>query len=172
MPTPARLAVLPALAAALLCGAVALARLGLNLDLGQDDLTDLYRQREQSAELRRRDRAMLERVAAKESVVGQVFARRLTLAQAAAEFRRIHERFPCEIDGWSDDPSDEGLCRLVLDWVRNEVRLGRWRDPAVLADLEAEFVRRFGHPPRCEVGQDTGAFLPRPRRTDALATVA
>jgi hypothetical protein len=147
MPTPARALALSALALALLCGAAALARLGLGLDLGQDDLADLFRQRERAAELRRRDRAMLERVAAKESVIERVFARRLTLAEAAAEFRRIHERIPSENAGCADEPSDEGLCRQVLDWARAGLLGNSGRDPAVLADLEAEYADRFGHPP-------------------------
>jgi hypothetical protein len=148
MPTPARALALSALALALLGGAAVLARLGLGLDLGRGDLARLCRERERAAELRRRDRLMLERVAAKEAVVGQVLGRRLTLLQAAAEFRRIHERFPCADEGLPDESSEEGLCRQVLAWVRTATLTDPGRDPAVLADLEAEYADRFGHPPR------------------------
>src|SRR5437764_246431 len=113
MPTPARALALAALALALLCGAATLARLYLGLDPGQGDLARLCREQQRSESLLRRDRVMRERIAAKEAVIGRVFARRLTLPQAAAEFGRIHERFPCE--GFPDDPSDEGQCRLILD---------------------------------------------------------
>jgi hypothetical protein len=151
MPTPARALALSALALALLCGAAALARLCLGLDLGQGDLAWLCRERERSAALRRRDGVMQERVAAKEAVIGQVLGRRLTLLQAAAAFRRVHERFPPE--GPPDDPSDEeGLCRQVLRWVETGTLTDPGRDPAVLAELEAEFADRFGHPPRDEDG--------------------
>src|SRR5205809_6374479 len=109
MPTLARALALFAIAAALLCGAAGLARLCLGLDLGQGDLAQLCREQERSAALLRRDRAMQERIAAKEAVIGQVFGRRLTLLQAAAEFRRVHERLPPQ--GQPDDPSDEALCR-------------------------------------------------------------
>jgi hypothetical protein len=146
MPTPARALALFAVAAALLCGAAALARLCLGLDLGQGDLAQLCRDQERSAALLRRDRALQERIAAKDIVIGRVLGRRLTLLQAAAAFRRIHERFPPE--GPPDDPSEEGLCRQVLGWVRTAVLTDPGRDPAVLADLEAEYADRFGHPPR------------------------
>jgi hypothetical protein len=146
MPTPARALALSALAAALLCGAAVLARFCLGLDPGQGDLAQLCREQERSAALRRRDRAIQERIAAKEVVIEQVFARRLTLSQAAAEFRRVHERFPPE--GPPDDPPEEGLCRQVLKWVRTRILTDPGCDPAVLAELEAEYADRFGHPPR------------------------
>src|SRR5437763_17078666 len=99
MPTLARALALFAIAAALLCGAAVLARLCLGLDVGQGDLAQLCREQERSAALLRRDRVMQERITAKEAVIGRVFARRLTLCQVAAEFRRVNERFPPEVGG-------------------------------------------------------------------------
>jgi hypothetical protein len=79
---------------------------------------------QRSAELARKDALVVERVLAKDQVVREVLADRMTLLQAAAWFRRLNTATP-EIPG--PDPRNypgrtegERYCRQVLLWARME----------------------------------------------------
>jgi hypothetical protein len=140
--------VLFAVAAVLVGGAAALPMPGLGSGLGV--LADLAREQERGRQLSRQNRALSERNEAKQEVIGQVRDRRLTLEQAAAEFRRIHERTQADIEGapgaGPQDLSEEELCRNILAWVRTYLPDHPESAP-VLAELEAEFAAHFGHAP-------------------------
>jgi hypothetical protein len=145
MPTAFRLVVSLAAVAAVL-GAAALV-----LFLAPGELAYVERERERGDRLDQRNQALQRLGLDKGHVVREVIARRLTLPEAAAAFRRLdadirHEAGPGAGPGL-EDFSDDAVCELVLDWVRIELR----DDPrcdAVLGELEAEFAARFGHAPQ------------------------
>ncbi len=147
-----RLGASASVAVVLVLGGTGLAGLCTGFDGGLGALRDLARNDEQRERLRRQSRALLERNKGKERVVEQVLARRLTLLQAAAEFRRLHEETRADADpvclGWGEDLSDEALCCNVLVWADGHAASAD--DPrreSVLSALKAEFVAHFRHPP-------------------------
>jgi hypothetical protein len=116
----------------------------LGLDFG--DLPAQYRRmdelRQRGEELDRNREALLRRIEAKEAVVAELVAGRLTLLQAAARFRALKgdppgvaELFPPE---WGRSEG-ERLCREVMVWVNGWLaERAPERAAAVAARLEAE----------------------------------
>jgi hypothetical protein len=89
----------------------------------------------------------LARVAAKQRVVEQVIAGRLSLTAAAARFREAAGGLPKAEDG-------EAVCRAVIGWAELALRDRPERAAAVAERLEGELrwhLDRFG-----------GVTLPRP----------
>jgi hypothetical protein len=87
---------------------------------------------------------------AKQKILEEVIAGRLTLRQAAQRFVPLNAQF----DDGNDDlvgtyrrfTEEEPLCRSVLAWAEVEA----WHRPElapVLARLREEFREKFGHPP-------------------------
>jgi hypothetical protein len=150
MPAPSRLlaaaGLLVGLAACLLCLAPQALR-PLGLDFG--DLPALYRRLEEShrrrEELDHRREVLLRRIAAKEQVVAELVAGRLTLLQAAARFRDLKEEPPDMADppGYPCGCSEgERLCREVMAWADGWLaERAPQRAAAVAARLEAELRR-------------------------------
>jgi hypothetical protein len=144
-----RLGFLTVLAGVLLCVGLALARPLFGWDGGLDALVELTNSKQRERKLDRANRAVQERNAGKQRVFKEVTARRLTLHQAAAGFRRIHEETWAEINCFDEkapeDLSDRAMCRAVLTWVRGNP-VGQPDDVPLLRELEAEYVRLFGQP--------------------------
>jgi hypothetical protein len=152
MPTPIRLGASLSAAAALLLGAGGLARCWFGYDCGADALAGLSQERERRHRLDRVSQALVERNRAKEEVISELLAGRLTLVEAAAAFRRIHERTRDETGCYAEadpaDLSDEGLCRNVLCWARMGLADSPRREE-VLDRLNRDFEALF---PQAEVG--------------------
>jgi hypothetical protein len=137
-----------AAAVLVLLGAAAAAR-GLGFEFGLGDVVEVARQKELAQDLERRTRTVRARNEGKQRVTAQVIEGRLTLLQAAAEFRRLQERLRAEGGGDDmglDDLSDEGLSVNVLLWARAELTNDPRRDVR-LGELEGEFAARFRHAP-------------------------
>jgi hypothetical protein len=113
----------------------------------------------------RREEAMARRIAStrrlsdgKHGVVNEAIAGRITLRQAAEQFRQLN----AQADDGNDDlvgpywvvSGEERLCRNVLVWVRAELYHHPDRAAGVLARLGAEYRERFGH------GPDLGELTP------------
>jgi hypothetical protein len=67
---------------------------------------------------------IISRIDAKRRVANEVIAGRLSLLQAAAAFRNLDERWPCNVIPWAYFPNaaseDEVYCLLVIGYVRCE----------------------------------------------------
>src|SRR5262245_31979133 len=113
MTTSLRLGLLAALTGLLLFGVLVLGRVLFGLDLGLTALAELSRVKERGRGLDRTNRALQLRIASKLRVTDEVAAGRLTLRQAAALFRRIHEEtwdeFNCLGEKSLEDLSDRVL---------------------------------------------------------------
>ena len=145
-----RLGASASVAVVFVLGGTGLAGLCTDFGGGLAALRELSRGHEERQRLDRQSRALIDRNKGKERVVGQVLARRLTLLQAAAEFRRLHEETREDADpvclGWGEDLSDEALCCNVLTWVDGE-GADDPRRASVLPALKAEFAAHFHHAP-------------------------
>jgi hypothetical protein len=110
-----------------------------NMADAEQDVADAERV---GAEIQSVDRIVQVRCAAKEIIIRDLLAERLTLMEAAAEFRhlhiaappaaRSHQMFPARSEG-------ERYCREVLQWVRSTTT--DWpptQGEPILARLEAE----------------------------------
>ncbi len=73
----------------------------------------------------------------KHQAIGELIAGRLTLVEAAAQFR--------ELDA-AADAAEESLCRQVLGWVETELQ-NRPDLDAVVARLSREYRAAFGRDP-------------------------
>jgi hypothetical protein len=170
---------------AVLFGGVRLAGSRLLSDLGLDwwSLPELYRRQEagqkQAAALEQTCQDLLQRNAAKEHVIEELLAERLTLFQAAACFDCLnHEPPECAADCRRFFPGDsdgEKSCRQVLAWASATLReRGDPRREAVLARLEAQLTARLANSDGIDLRQDGGdgpAALPpsaKPRKPAPL----
>jgi hypothetical protein len=94
------------------------------------------------AEIESVDRIVQSRCAAKEIIIRDLLAERLTLMEAAAEFRRLHIAAPPAARSHQMVPArseGERYCREVLQWVRSTMQ--DWPPTQlepILARLEAE----------------------------------
>jgi hypothetical protein len=156
MPPFLRLSVSAVFAVLLVLGGAGVTYSCFDYDCGLASLRQLERSREEGERLERRVQAASERNTGKLEVVERVLARRLTLLQAASEFRQIHERTRTDYDplckGWSEDLSDEAMCSLVLAWIEGTPTVEAAQLAAVLADLRKEFVAHFHHAPASRLG--------------------
>jgi hypothetical protein len=89
---------------------------------------------------------------AKNAVVNELIAGRLTLCQATERFRELHalvEDGNDEVVGpFQVVRGEEALCRNVLIWVRAELyHRSRQEGDEVFARLRAEYRERFGYDP-------------------------
>jgi len=95
-------------------------------------------------ELDEQDRTISKRLGAKDEVVKDLIAGRLTLFEAAAGFRRLNEEFPRAVvkESVPGVTEEEQLCRQVIAWVRVrlEVNPGEASEDFV-ARLEHELLR-------------------------------
>src|SRR5262249_45176665 len=90
-----------AAAGVMLVGVGALARLaGVEIDRGA--WIRLARENKRKEVLERQSRALAERNEGKQRIASQVVERRLTLLEAAAEFRRLNEQAPADDLPWTD----------------------------------------------------------------------
>jgi hypothetical protein len=117
---------------ALVVGAFCVLRPGWATDIGFDvwNLPALERNMEYQAQvkdrLNRHDEVIKERIVAKEQVVRDLLAGRLTLLEAAAWFRRLNIE-PPEYPGTPPDcfpgrTENERYCRQLIQWVNVETR--------------------------------------------------
>jgi hypothetical protein len=103
--------------------------------------------RRRREELVKRDGVLFRRIAAKEEVIRELIAGRLSLWQAARWFKQLNEN-PRDLTAdylefFPGATDDEKQCRQVLDWTRLAVqRLAASRASALLARLEAELEER------------------------------
>jgi hypothetical protein len=145
MPLLSRLGVYLALGCVLLSGAGAVAQWGFGY--GPNDWAELLRGQEHCARLAVEIQTYQERNRRKQSITDQVLTRRLTLLEAAAAFRRVHqetwEDVNCLGERSPEDLCDEAMCRCVLYWARSAVLDGADSALPVLTDLEDEFIRLF-----------------------------
>jgi hypothetical protein len=151
MSTVMRGGLLLAAVGVLLLTSYALVRLLLGSDFGWlGDRPGPSPEGERSAAELRRKKVILLKQERQARVMQGLRARRLTLLQAALEFRRIEEQTRTDSSGTPPgpprEPLEQALCREILDRIRAEVRDGAG-DAALLAELEAEFVRLFGQTP-------------------------
>src|SRR5579862_4233783 len=129
-------------------------RLLADLGLDWQEMAELHRRQEReqarAAALKRTSDAMTRRIAGKTAVVDRLIAGELSLPQAAAAFKRLHD----ENAGVGDDlrtafpaaSEGESLCLQVIVWVEAELRY-RGADLALATRLRAELhdiVRRDG----------------------------
>ena len=88
------------------------------------------------------DRIVQERSAAKEIIIRDLLAERLTLLEAAAQFRRLDVASPAAARShqrFADQSEGERYCRQVLLWARSTMQA--WpptRVEPILSRLEAE----------------------------------
>jgi hypothetical protein len=103
------------------------------------------------AELSRLDDLLdrtIRRREAKESVVAQVIAGRLTLLKAAARFRDLNADLP-QVSHWLElrypgVPYELALCRQIIDNVRDELRQhAPDQEDAIVSRLEAELAEHL-----------------------------
>src|SRR5579884_442251 len=146
-------------ASVLVLGGVVGAARCLGVAVGLDDLGRIRHESERREALTRRNRHLIERNTGKHRITEEVFARRLSLLQAAEAFRRLEVATAEEAPPSAarcDDLSEEALCRNVLTWVRANLSAHPGQ-AAVLRDLEAEFAVRFRHAPD-EVTHDNASL--------------
>jgi hypothetical protein len=141
---------------ALLLGSAALLGVGryaapaLCMSLGLDwwNLTELYRalraEHERKADYLRREAVLLDRIAAKGRVTGDLLGGRLDLLQAAARFKALNGSPTDESTAprvlFPGGSEGEMLCRQVLEWARAEALVRGPGAAARVADLEAELT--------------------------------
>jgi hypothetical protein len=104
-----------------------------------------------SEALRHRAEAVAQGAEIKKAIISDLLADRLTLREAAAQFREanqlVESGIPDMVADYRTPTSEQGLCRQVLAWVRAEVqKLPPDRAQRILASLETEFESLFGHP--------------------------
>ncbi len=101
-------------------------------------------QEAREAEMDRRLRVARGRIDAKWEVVRRLLVGRLTLLEAAAQFRDLNAEpadCPCQ-DGhvWPNASLEERLCRQVIAWAQREARDGATGAGAAVTRLEAELA--------------------------------
>ena len=106
--------------------------------------------------LRLRSEAVAQGEEQKKTIVADLRAGRLTLREAAAQFREANQLVQKGIPGMVADyrtpTSEEGLCRQVLAWVWAEVAdLPTEQQERILAPLRQEYQSMFGHPASARV---------------------
>jgi hypothetical protein len=104
----------------------------------------LAAERRRAADLMTRDQATLARIIVKSHVVQDLLAGRLTLLEAAAQFRCVNETAEQPLDLTQSFPGrteGERYCRQVLQWSRIEAqRLPSDESADVMHRLEAELA--------------------------------
>jgi hypothetical protein len=119
-------------------------RMGLDWWSLPDLHDEIRRNEEQDAQINRREQAVIARLVAKSAVIDDLRSGRLTLARAAAEFRRLNALPPaCALDpGECCAGEGERLCRQVIFWAmaadRDQAATSRERLEAELTRLLAE----------------------------------
>ncbi|HEY7311492.1 MAG TPA: hypothetical protein VH643_19170 [Gemmataceae bacterium] len=104
-----------------------------------------------SEALRHRSEAVAHGSEIKKAIVADLRAGRLTLREAAAQFREANQMVengvPEMVADYRTPTSEEGLCRQVLAWVWAEVAdLPTEQQERILAPLRKEYQSMFGHP--------------------------
>jgi hypothetical protein len=104
-----------------------------------------------SEALQHRSEAVARGAEVKKAIIADLLAGRLTLREAAAQFDEANQLVENEpgsmVASYRTPTSEEGLCRQVLAWVRNEVaNLPPEKAERFLSPLEKEFKALFGYP--------------------------
>jgi hypothetical protein len=105
---------------------------------------DLFGSRPRIGEFEELDRTITKRINAKDQVVKDLIGRRLTLFEAAAEFRRLNEEYPQGVfkDSVPGVTEEERLCRQVIVWVRVHLEVNpREASEDFVAQLEHQLLR-------------------------------
>jgi hypothetical protein len=94
-------------------------RMGLDWWSLPDLHDEIRRYEEQDAQINRREQAVIARLVAKSAVIDDMRTGRLSLARAAAKFRRLNTLPPaCALDpGECSAGEGERLCRQVIFWA-------------------------------------------------------
>jgi hypothetical protein len=144
MPTSPRK---PFLAVWALFAASALLALLLWYAAGDPDFLALAREANRDEALEKRSRALGRILDGKRQLVAELAAGRLTLAEAARQFRDLNVQFDDgNLSAHQVATGEEELCRRVLTWAESMLQ-GRPEQARVLSRLRAEFRARFGHDP-------------------------
>jgi hypothetical protein len=102
----------------------------------------LQHENEWRDQLDARDDVVLQRIAVKNQIVGDLLARRKSLVQAAAEFKELNEDQPRYMEAlreaYPSRSDEECFCRNVIAYVASAVQLRPARAKAEVARLEAE----------------------------------
>ena len=101
--------------------------------------------KEMAREFERRDRVIQKRIDAKDACIRELIAGRLTLFEAAAQFRRVNEEYPvmAEVPDYVSESPDEQLCRQVIRWAQVTLRMQPSSESAELIErLERDLRRR------------------------------
>jgi hypothetical protein len=114
------------------------------LDSGSSPFQDMMTARQRGEELNSHMDALERRTEIRNQATAAVIAEEMDLHEAAAEFRRSDG----ELD-WVPPMDKEESYRLVIIWVQVELeRRGQVTNRvAILARLDREYLRLFGHPP-------------------------
>jgi hypothetical protein len=119
-------------------------RMGLDWWTLPDLHDEIRRYEEQDARINRREQAVIARLVAKSAVIDDLRSGRLSLARAAANFRRLNALPPaCALDpGEGHAGEGERLCRQVILWAMaanpKQAETSRERFEAELTCLLAE----------------------------------
>jgi hypothetical protein len=133
-----------------------------------EGIRSLAEQLWRAEELMRRRDAAHRTSAAKESVAAELIAGRLTLRQAAEEFRQLHARLSDEDSGpilrtYRGTSDEESLYLNVLAWAGYPFRYDPGRDRSLdpaLDRLRQEYRDLFGSEPGDRLLPRTGAARP------------
>jgi hypothetical protein len=120
-------------------------------DLGLTELRRLRAEDRRREALAGRCEALVESNRVKTRVARELIEQRLTLSEAAAEFRRLHEANGIDLQllaSWTGTASEEeALTHTIFAWVSAELMDGPAdQRAAVLRRLEAEYADAFHHP--------------------------
>ncbi len=113
-------------------------------DSGASPMQDMMAARQRGEELNSHMDALQRRKDIRNQATAAVIAEEMDLHEAAAEFRRSDR----ELD-WVSPMDKEESNRLVIIWVHAELeRSGQVTSRVdILARLDREYLRLFGHPP-------------------------
>ncbi len=120
---------------------------------------ELLREQWRHEALDRRDELARRCNEAKSAVVAELAAGRLTLAEAAIQFKQIQETMADDgvdavLGPWQKPDGDQGVYLCVLSWCAAYLREDPTRSSVVLPRLEQEYRQRFHTAPWAEEGPE------------------
>jgi hypothetical protein len=120
-------------------------------DLGLEKLhTDswqaqLFGVQDRYKELQERDEALLKRLERKQAIVTELIAGRISLFEAAAQFRQVNEEWPNRFlyqPYLAGESEEESLCRQVIDWTHVVMQISPNKSQSDFVQELRETLRR------------------------------